>query len=312
MPTSLVVLLAALLVAPACGGDGREETTRTTSPEGPFAVGTRTVTFVDEDRPTASIATAPEKPTRTVVTNLWYPAEGVPSQADIPEARAVEGTFPLVVFSHGQSGEPEQYAPVLHLWAEAGYVVAAPRHPLTIRGLEGGPYSGDYLNQPDDVAFVITSMGERFEDVVDLDHVAVAGHSSGAITARGVAFNGCCHDDRVDAVVLEGILDLPLSGEWESDLRGTPLLLLHGDADGRYADARKLFEEAEAPKFLVTIKGGGHSDPYRAGPPDHRLVAEASIAFLDRYLREEKGALDRLRQVVSGFDFATMEAVPAS
>lgn len=301
------LVAVALLAVLACGDDGAGAPD---APQGPFAVGTRTVTFVDEERTTPSISIAPEQPNRTIVTNLWYPAEGSPSPADTADAPAAEGPFPLVVFSHGQSGEPEQYAPVLHLWAEAGFVVAAPRHPLTIRGLEGGPYSGDYLNQPEDLSFVITSMGEQFEDLVDLEHVAAAGHSSGAIAARGVTFNSCCHDDRVDAVVLEAILDFPLAGEWEADLRGTPVLFLHGDSGGQYVEAKQLFEQAEAPKHFVTIEGGGHSEPFRSGPPDHHLVAEASIAFFDRYLKEEEPG--RLREVVARYDFATLEEAATS
>jgi predicted dienelactone hydrolase len=274
-------------------------------------VGVRTVTFVDTSRPTAAAGSLAAKPSRTLVTNLWYPAGGPPSDTDLPDAPAARGPFPLIVFSHGQSGEPQQYEPVLRLWASAGYVVAAPRHPLTIRGLPGGPYTFDYQNQPGDVSFVITRMGATEPKLVDLKHVGAAGHSSGAITVRGAASNTCCHDDRIDAVVLESLLDIPFRGTYSQHLPAVPVLFLHGDADpsSPISGAHRAFERAKPPKFFVTIHGGGHSPPYRGGPPDYHLVARASIDFFDRYLKGRDRALDQLRRDVAAFPFGRLEAV---
>lgn len=285
-----LVGLAVLAGLAACSDD---------EPEGPFEVGTRTVTYVDESRTTPPTGELPERSSRTLVTHLWYP-EG-------------DGRFPLVVFSHGQSGAPEDYAPVFERWARAGYVVAAPRHPVTVRGTPGGPVTGDFLNQPGDLSFVISRLAAEEKDLVDVDHVAAAGHSSGAIVALGTGANTCCRDDRIDAIVIMSVRPVPFDGEYFAPgLPDTPTLFFHGTRDQYFlfSDGRKVFDEAPPPKFFVTITDGSHSEPYRRGPPDPRLVADASIAFFDRYLDERDDALEDLDRTVAKYDFAKLDAVP--
>jgi fermentation-respiration switch protein FrsA (DUF1100 family) len=316
-----------MLVAVACGHDDKPQTaarhskptvtTRQSAAQqttGPYAVGVRTFTFVDESRPLNVKDTRPDAPRRTIVTNVWYPADGQPSDADVPDAPAARGPFPLIVFSHGQSGEPQQYEPSLRIWARAGYVVAAPRHPLTVRGTAGGTITADIQNQPADVSFVITRMHAELPKVVDIRHVAVDGHSSGAITALAAAFNTCCADDRIDAVVLESVIAPPFAGgSYFTGRPAKPVLFFHGDADFSFpiAAGHGVFQTAGPPKFFVTIHGGSHTTPYRGGPPDFHLVAQVTLDFFDRYLKDRAEALDRLRSDFATFPFAKLEAVPA-
>ena len=97
---------------------------------GPFAVGTMMRTLVDTSRPTAAQGGAPARPSRTLVTTILYPAVGPASPS--PAARsnappeAAAGPFPLIVFAHGSSAAPADFAALLGSWAAAGYVVAAP------------------------------------------------------------------------------------------------------------------------------------------------------------------------------------------
>jgi pimeloyl-ACP methyl ester carboxylesterase len=319
------VLLAAL-VAVACGShdkrsqkatgrskptSGASSSQRTT---GPYAVGMRTFTFVDDSRPLTANDTRPDAPRRTIVTNVWYPAEGAPAEVETPDAKPARGPFPLIVFSHGRSGEPQQYAASFRLWVRAGYIVAGPRHPLTVRGLPFGSVTADIQNQPADLSFVITRMHAELPKDVDIGHVAVVGHSSGAITALGAGFNTCCHDDRIDAVVLESVIAVPFAGGTYSDaLPATPVLFFHGDADNMFpiASGRSAFQSARPPKFFVTIQGGEHTPPYRDGPPDFHLVAQVSLDFFDRYLKDRADAVDRLRADVAAFPFGKLEAVPS-
>ena len=305
----LLLTLVLLLVATACGKDKKENTGAPKPATGPFAVGTRTFHFVDESRPLQ----AEDGPRRTLDTNVWYPAEGAPSDTEVPDAPPAKGPFPLIVFSHGRSGEPQQYAASFRIWARAGYVVAGVRHPLTVRGLPFPTVTEDIMNQPADASFVITRMGDEQPELVDVDHVAVAGHSSGAINALASGFNTCCYDKRVDAVVLESVLAAPFAGgQYFTDLPDTPVLFFHGDADQSfpYAVGQGVFEQLKAPKFFVTIQGGRHSEPYRDGPPDYHLVAQASLDFFDRYLKDQQDALTRLERDVATFPFGQLEAVP--
>ena len=253
------------------------------------------MTFVDDTRATPAFGASPAQDTRTLVTDLWYPAEGDPNAAPIADAPAAAGPFPLIVFNHGQQGEPQQYAPSFESWARAGYVVAAPRHPVSVRGGPGGQFVNDVDGELGDVSFVITSIDRELPDLADVDHLVVAGHSSGAIVAFAVAFNTCCHDDRVDAVLVEALLPATLDGEYASDLKGTPVMFMHGDADLiPLADAHTIFEAAEPPRYFLSIQGGDHSNAYRSGPPAP-MVAAAALAFFDRHVKDRDEALDTLK-----------------
>lgn len=80
---------------------------------------------------------------RAVTTSLWYP----------PPADG-HGPWPLVVFGHGFATTPFLYRRLLRAWAEAGYLVAAPRFPLGNADAPGGSDENDIVNQPRDMSFV--------------------------------------------------------------------------------------------------------------------------------------------------------------
>ena len=282
---------AVLVVGISSCGNSSSASQRTT---GPYAVGTRTLTFVDETRETPAFGDAAAQPTRTVVTDVWYPAAGDPATPSTPDAVAAEGPFPVIVFNHGQQGDPQQYTLAFEMWTRAGYVVAAPRHPLTVTGGPGGHFVDDIPGELGDVSFVIDQVDAEVGDLADLDHLAVAGHSSGAIVAYGVGFNTCCDDDRVDAVLVEGFLKIPLDGEYADDLTGTPLMFLHGTADEYPIDQAKAeFDAAQAPKVFFTIDGGNHSEDFRVGPRA-KLAAQAALHFFDFALKDRDAALATL------------------
>ena len=293
----VVVVALAVGGLVSCGDDHAVGTT------GPYRVGTRSVTFVDDSRPTPAYGASPAVGTRTVVTDLWYPADGDPAGGPVADGPAADGPFPLIVFNHGQQGEPGQYALSFEVWARAGYVVAAPRHPLTVRGGPGAQFAHDVEGELGDVPFVVTSIDHELSDLADVDHLAVAGHSSGAIVALSSAFSPCCGDDRVDAVLTEA-LPVPPAGDVTGEMTGTPVMFIHGDADLiPPALSHAVFEAAEPPKFFLTVPGGDHSDAYRSGP-SAPLVAEAALTFFDLHIKGRDSALDRLNAV------PTMEAAP--
>jgi fermentation-respiration switch protein FrsA (DUF1100 family) len=310
-------LAAALVLVGGCGDDGGEGNGPAASrqesgvlpappttlderptPDGPFAVGRRDEVFVDTSRPTEQNRDAPARASRTLPTIVVYPAAGAPAEQEVPGAAPLveEGPFPLVVFAHGFTGNAAVYLPSMRHWAAAGYVVAAPTFPLTSAGAAGGPNVTDYVEQPADVGFVLDSVlrlagdGGPLAGVVDDEHVAAGGHSLGAITTVGLAFNDCCQDPRVDAVFPVSAATWDFDGR-PDERRDLPVLLIHGDADDTlaFSGSVDLYRPVTAPRFLVRLEGGPHllfwRDPW---PP---LVDEAVIGFLDRYLKERAGGL---------------------
>lgn len=226
-----------------------------------YAVGRTTETFVDASRPTAPNGPYPGASSRTLPTLVLYPAHGDPAgTADVDGAPPVRGRrFPLLVFSHGFGASGPAYEPVLRRFAQRGFVVAAPTFPLSNGNAPGGPQLLDYVNQPGDVSFVITQMLRLDRDRSSLlagtfapEQIAAAGHSLGAITTLGVAYNSCCQDPRIDAAaVLSGVM-LPFpGGTYFTGLshRPAPLFVVHGTADATvpYRFGQEAFEAAPPP-----------------------------------------------------------------
>ncbi len=270
----------------------------------PPGVATTTMTFVDSSRSTPSWAGSPEKPSRTLVTTIWYPEAGAG-----PGSRP-GGPYPLIVFAHGLGGSPEGYRPLLTAWAAAGYVVAAPLFPLSSSQTPGGPDGGDIGNQPGDMSFVIdrilhaSAAGDGpLSGLVDPDEIGAAGHSNGAITTLGVVADSCCRDPRVKAaVVMAGATEGLGRGHYEL-ADAPPLLVVSDRHDGLvpYSDAVSVFDQARGPKALLTLSWDSSSDSSGSiahmaasgvvGPTSVQVKA-STTAFFDAFLKHRHGALE--------------------
>jgi dienelactone hydrolase len=277
------------------------------APIGKYAVGVQTRTFVDSTRPTDANGSAPAVPTRTLKTAIYYPAAGPPTEAPTENAPpdAKHGRYPLVLFSHGIYATGTAYVDVLKTWASAGYVVAAPNYPLSSADSPGGVNFGsgvaDTHNQPADATFVIneTIKDKQVGGVVDSKRIGASGHSLGGITTYGLAYSACCRDKRIKAALpmsgFAGVVEDIQKYVWDGQ---APLLALHGDSDGTvpYVSDVNTFAWAKPPKFLLTFPGAGHIFPFLGGDTAQAAaLKESTTAFLDRYLKDDKAALDRLR-----------------
>jgi fermentation-respiration switch protein FrsA (DUF1100 family) len=225
---------------------------------------------------------------RPLPTTVWYPTEG-------------EKPFPLIVFSHGLTSEPEAYATVLKAWARAGFVVAAPKFPHTkYQAKDYDPL--DVINQPADVSEVITRMlayGKAHGDLIDPARVAAAGHSAGGITTVGL-FSGN-RDKRLTAgVVLSGrqVLPVPFQG------MPVPMLFVHGKLDKTvpYADGKATFDAVRWPKALLTVTEGGHV----ALTKDFAPVIATTTDFLRYALYDDATARTRLKKDATKGNLATL------
>ena len=296
------VVLATLSVACGDGGGGSASDPSGSTVE-TYAVGLQQETYVDDSRSTPAHDGDGELPERTLVTDLLYPADGDPASGAAVEGAAPDPTgapYPLVVFSHGLGGSFEYYQALLEGWAAAGYVVAAPRFPLTYADTPGGTDGADVQQQPGDVSFVIdqllaASAGDGpLAGLVEPEAIGVAGHSNGAITTLGLAANSCCREPRAEAALVLAGTNAPFA-DGEYDLAHTPpIFFVHGTEDAQlaYGVAVTMFNEAVGPKGLLTIDGGTHGSWLEDGGLDG--VVEASTDFLDAELGDVPEAEDRL------------------
>ena len=277
-------LVALAIGASGCRGDRREAPARPDPPPVAQGVSARTLQLVDPSRSTTDRRRGTETAGRTINTRVYYPASGA-------------GPFPIVVFSHGLRGTPDDYRLLLEHWAREGLVVVAPEYPLTSRNSED-VMPGDLVNQPADASFALTQVlaDESLRAIADAKHVAAAGHSEGALTTYGL-FTMCCRDTRLSA----GIVLAGNSVGFRDQLEGPPasMLFVHGDADqviniglGQAAYARVPWRKA-----FLTLEGGAHIPPYLgADNPAARVVTASTTDFLRWTLRRDATALDTLRR----------------
>ena len=287
-----VIGLAAVARTVGAGAAGSESVTNTT------------MTFVDPSRATPAWNGMPAKPSRTLVTSIWYPARGSGSVGT-----AGDGPYPLIVFAHGLGGSPQGYEQLLTAWAAAGYVVAAPLFPLSSSVTPGGPDGGDVGSQPGDMSFVIDQVLKAaaatngpLSGLVDPNEIGAAGHSNGAITTLGLVANTCCRDSRVKAaVVMAGTTEGLGRGHYRL-AKAPPLLVVQDLHDGLvpYADAVAVYNQARGPKALLALSWDSAADA--SGSTAHMAasgevgptagpVIESTTAFFNAFLKHKHGAL---------------------
>jgi dienelactone hydrolase len=304
----LIVVIAVACAGADTGGQTAQvlrepSADRATKP--PFKVARANETFVDRSRPTEPSG-KPAVPERSLTTAVYVP-DG-------------DGPLPLIVFSHGINGHPDKFTKLLTVWAQAGYVIAAPAFPLTSdRVPDATANIPDINNQPGDVSFVIDEMlrlnrepESRVYGRVDSDRIGIGGLSLGGATTYGAAFNDCCRDDRVKAVeILAGAFIV--SGEHKLDGH-VPLLIVHGDKDPAlsYTLATDIYAKAAAPVWFVTLNGALHADPFENDDtPYDALVERLTTDFWDATLGGDATAFDRFEKdsVVEGL--STLQSRPA-
>ncbi len=270
-----------------------------------YGVGVRDDVFVDDTRPTPSSGDQPGTDTRILESLVFYPTDGDPSDGPVVDAMPdrAGGPYPLIVFSHGLGGTPEFSQGVLEAWTSAGFVVVAPRFPLSRPDNPGGPDAGDVLNQTGDVSFLIdrlsllsTQADSFYADLVDPDRIGASGHSNGAITTIGVTLHTCCHDDAIDAAVEFAGTASPFGdGEYDWAL-APPYLIVHGTDDElvAYNNGVTLYNRLAGPKGLLTMEGGGHSAMFFPDDPGYDEARAATTDFFRAHLLDDAAALARL------------------
>ena len=252
-------------------------TSTVTDPPGPpYPLRTGTVPLVDRSRPTVSHGRT-VSPVRSLPTEVWWP--------DRP------GRWPLIVFAHGFDVGPDPYVALLESWAAHGYVVAAPEFPLTDPARAGADLDeADINNQPQDVRFVtdelIAGVG-GMAGRIDPTRVAVAGHSDGAETALAAATVTPVPAGQARYRALAVMSGQPVDG---AAGRNPPILVTQGDVDSINPPSYGLgvYDQAAAPRYLLTMTGAGHLPPYEAGSPWLGGIEAATESFFDTYLAGDR------------------------
>lgn len=174
-----------------------------------------------------------------------------------------DGPYPVVLFSHGFAGFPEQSVELTTFLASWGFVVAAPDHvERSLSGLLGTAAQGVAPSGDPAVLAATLDLVEASADtddavlagLVDPERVAVVGHSAGASAAYDLAAT----DPRIDAFA-----SLSLGRGRSDTLQPPPTvpgLVMLGEADGVIdpATTREVFATLALPRLLLELPGAGH------------------------------------------------------
>jgi fermentation-respiration switch protein FrsA (DUF1100 family) len=224
-----------------------------------------------------------------------------------------------VIFGHGFAVTPTIYAPLLRAWTRAGYVVVAPIFPLGNANAPGGPNESDLVNQPADMSFVITRMlsastalAGPFSGLINRRRIAVSGQSDGGDTALTATYNQHFRDTRIRAAVILSGQEIPGVGGYDYPAPSPPLLATQGLADtiNLPSTTNEFFDPAPPPKYLLTLPGAPHLPPYTYEQPQLSVVGRVTVAFLDRYLKGNQGALARMASAADRPGIAALQTVP--
>jgi predicted dienelactone hydrolase len=221
--------------------------------------------LVDTTRPTPAVGVVRGSPRRELPTTVYVPAGG--------------DTAPLILLAHGFNGHPRKFTTLATYWAEAGYVVAVPRFPVSsddfaVRDPDVfDARIADLAEQATDVAFLIDALG-TVGGRVDRQRIGVFGMSLGALTVWStVARSG------FDVGCINGLIQS--DGGFPGDLATLsgvpfPVLVAHSDVDPIFpiAGVRRQFDALPTPKYLLVMHGA-----------DHAAVGENGLTAADEVYR---------------------------
>ncbi len=315
---------------------------------GPYPVGITTLALSDPSRQNTA-GTGP----RPVLTEVYYPSTaaavaGVPRDVaevlgipvvETPAYRDVAlaaGTYPMVVFSHGNGGlRIQSFFFAAHL-ASHGYIVVSPDHHgnTFVDGLAGIVDPNVATNRPLDMSFLIDEFlafnaepGNVFQGSIDPARIGASGHSFGGFTAFELA-GGPEVDARVKAIMPQAPA-APFTPEFFAGIH-IPVLIVGGSIDATTpfdSQQQRPFDLLPSGASVVALANlheaghftfsdfcevdrdllgflGGFSEaceprhiPWRHA---HDIVNYLSLNFFDATLKGDAAALGRLAPSVVG------------
>ncbi|MGZ6999390.1 MAG: alpha/beta hydrolase family protein [Acidimicrobiia bacterium] len=285
---ALVATVLGLLIAPAACSSSSSSAKSTTAPSesgapyaqaGPYAAGYVNLKLPDGRRavvwyPARKDATKGHRRLVVDIASFLNPSlrAQVPAEDRVlypthafQDAPAItgKGPFPIVLFSHGFAGYPEQSVSITEHLASWGFVVAAPDHvERSLDGLLGTASQG--IAKSTDVQVLQATLAAAtsasktsgvLHGLVDAKRATVIGHSAGA----GAAYALASADPTIKAFISYSVGFGGQAGPAPTAPEQPGMVML-GTTDGiiEPAASRTVYKDMNPPKYLVEIKDAGH------------------------------------------------------
>lgn len=194
----------------------------------------------------AELTVADAKGARVLEGFVWYPTDATDGRVRvhnnpvwagidvIKDAPVADGSFPLVVLSHGMFGNAMNQSWLGQALVDQGYIVAAINHPGTSTWSQDPDARRQLWERPRDISRVIDHFLTDAGLPIDEDRIFAAGHSLGGFTA--VALAGGRYDGaKADAMCAAGEDPVcEIFQAWEVAKSPSDRAMMEGDlSDGR-------------------------------------------------------------------------------
>jgi len=234
-----------------------------------------------------------------------------------------EGTYPVVIWSHGKGFNKDVYQPLLEFWATHGYILICANHLDAIKEIsvnESEVFRTDDIKFILDTLHIIEEKSLRDHNVrIDRGNIGIGGHSLGAHTTQllgGVKKNTgeAFRDKRPKAFLMispRGSGGSLSKDAWADFKR--PAMVITGTEDYSSKRQKPYTWRMEGfhsmplhDKFLALVHGAYHDfggitgiDGWKGSGPVNRKHLEAvqsiSLLFWNGYLKSKKEAIQFLQ-----------------
>jgi predicted dienelactone hydrolase len=283
---------------------------------------------------------------RTRAVMIWYPTSTAAKQHNYrgqigfvaADAAVSPGKHPLILFSHGFLGMPDQSIFLTEGLARRGYMVAAIGHadgllvkrekPIPSPNFsDGKTWTEDkFRDRREDVVALLDRLlkrngepGSPWNGTIDPQAIGVAGHSLGGYTALGLigGWKGS-KEKRIRAALALSPYTMPYHTQGDLAEVNTPVMFQGGTLDfGITPLVPGAYKKLTGPKYNLVLKNETHfgwtnlialgkTTTEAVSGGNAELMLDYSVAFFDRHLRGKKDLqlLDEKNAKLNSYEYA--------
>lgn len=242
----------------------------------------------------------------TVVVYLSYPTyhKGTNVAGATPDLEFAP--YPMIVFSQGFGIPWQNYTVLLNYLTEHGFVVAYVIYPYTDPNVSPPLLRSDIINHPYELSSAVNDLldinktNSLIKGLINVNEIGLAGQSDGGDVSLTVAVDSEYKNPLFKAVALYSAAEYNVFSGTYFSAPQPPLLITQGtldDINPPYCSIQ-IYNEASSPKYYIELVGADHLEPYTQSNQYESVVAKASLAFFNTYLKKHN-QIEKLHTVAN-------------